>query len=162
MSGHGIGASVDAKQYGKDLIALKSMLDELYNNSSPQSLILAPGGFFDQSWYAHLLQFSGDRIVNGMTHHIYNLGPGRTKLCMIMLYDVRKNNDGCNFVGDDPHIASKILDPKYLDQIANTFINLQLTIEKYGPWSSPWVGEAGGAYNSGSQQVSNKFLNSFW
>ncbi|KAM0951406.1 putative glycosidase [Dioscorea sansibarensis] len=139
LSGHGIGASVDAEQYGKDLNALKSILNELYNNSGLRSVILAPGGFFDQGWYTQLLQFSGDRIVSGMTHHIYNLGSG-----------------------DDPHIASKILDPKYLDQIANTFINLQLTIETYGPWSSPWVGEAGGAYNSGSQQVSNKFLNSFW
>ncbi|KAM0951407.1 putative glycosidase [Dioscorea sansibarensis] len=139
LSGHGIAASVDAEQYGKDLIALKSILNELYKNSSSKPVILAPGGFFEQEWYAQLLQVSGPGIVNGLTHHIYNLGGG-----------------------DDPHIASKILDPKYLSQIANTFRNLQLTIQRHGPWSSAWVGEAGGAYNSGSRQVSNKFLNSFW
>ncbi|KAH7660711.1 heparanase 1 protein [Dioscorea alata] len=139
LSGHGVGASVDAEQYGKDLIALKSIIDELYKNSSSKPLILAPGGFFEQEWYAQLLQVSGPGIVNGLTHHIYNLGGG-----------------------DDSRIASKILDPKYLSQIANTFRNLQLTIQRHGPWSSAWVGEAGGAYNSGSRLVSNKFLNSFW
>ncbi|KAJ0980198.1 hypothetical protein J5N97_008453 [Dioscorea zingiberensis] len=139
LSGHGIGASVDAEQYGKDVIALKSILSELYKNSSSKPLLLAPGGFFEQEWYAQLLQVSGAEVVNGMTHHIYNLGGG-----------------------DDPHIASKILDPKYLSRIADTFRNLQLTIQRHGPWSFAWVGEAGGAYNSGSRQVSNKFLNSFW
>lgn len=78
MSGHGIGASVDAEQYGKDIIALKSIVNELYKNSSSKPLILAPGGFFEQEWYAQLLQVSGPGIVNGLTHHIYNLGGGKT------------------------------------------------------------------------------------
>ncbi|KAH1193125.1 Heparanase-like protein 1 [Glycine max] len=40
--------------------------------------------------------------------------------------------------------------------------NLSKTIKIYGPWSSAWVGEAGEAYNSGGNHVSNRFLNSFW
>ncbi|KAF2311239.1 hypothetical protein GH714_021126 [Hevea brasiliensis] len=31
-----------------------------------------------------------------------------------------------------------------------------------GPWASAWVGESGGAYNSGGRHVSNTFINSFW
>jgi len=46
--------------------------------------------------------------------------------------------------------------------VESIFGNLSETIQTYGPWSSAWVGEAGGAYNSGGNHVSNTFLNSFW
>ncbi|KAI0498043.1 hypothetical protein KFK09_021284 [Dendrobium nobile] len=105
-----------------------------------KTLLVAPGGFFDnQQWYAKLLEVSGPSVLNAMSHHVYNLGPG-----------------------NDPRIVSKITDPKSLSWFADTFRNVQLTIQRHGPWSSAWVGEAGGAYNSGSRLVSNTFLNSFW
>ncbi|XP_068656282.1 heparanase-like protein 1 isoform X2 [Aristolochia californica] len=139
LSGSGVGASVHAEQYGKDLIVLKAILDELYKNSFEKPLLLAPGGFFDQQWYTKLLQVSGPHVVNVLTHHIYNLGPG-----------------------SDPHLVEKILDPHHLNGIKGTFENLQLTIQRHGPWTSAWVGESGGAYNSGGRLVSNTFVNSFW
>lgn len=139
LSGRGIGASVGAEQYGKDVIVLRNILSELYKNSTLRPLLLAPGGFYEQQWYAKLLQVSGSGVVDGMTHHIYNLGGG-----------------------NDPNIRKKITDPEYLNHIANTFRDLELTIKRHGPWSSAWVGEAGGAYNSGSPLVSNTFLNSIW
>ncbi|KAH1203522.1 Heparanase-like protein 2 [Glycine max] len=46
--------------------------------------------------------------------------------------------------------------------IFSIFGNLSKTIKIYGPCSSAWVGEAGEAYNSGGNHVSNRFLNSFW
>ncbi|THU65236.1 hypothetical protein C4D60_Mb05t01530 [Musa balbisiana] len=128
LSGRGIGARVSAEQYAKDLVVLRALLKELYEDSNTQPMLVAPGGFFDQQWYAQLLQDSGLGVVNVMTHHIYNLGGG-----------------------DDSHIESKIMDPQYLSRVADTFRNLQLTIERHGPWSSAWVGEAGGAFNSGSR-----------
>ncbi|GAY55980.1 hypothetical protein CUMW_168240 [Citrus unshiu] len=134
-----IGASIDAELYGKDLINLKNIINELYKNSSSKPTILAPGGFFDQEWYAKFLQVSGSNVVNGVTHHIYNLGPGV-----------------------DPNLVSKILNPQRLSRVSETFGNLKQTIEKHGPWASAWVGESGGAYNSGGRHVSNTFVNSFW
>ncbi|KAI0501492.1 hypothetical protein KFK09_016437 [Dendrobium nobile] len=139
LSGGGIGARVEVDQYGKDLIALKALIDELYQKSSSKPKILAPGGFFDQAWFNKMLQITGPDVVNGVTHHIYNLGGG-----------------------DDKGILQKILDPYYLDYIVQTFKNVALTIRNFGPWSSSWVGEAGGAYNSGAKGVSNTFVNSFW
>ncbi|KAJ8452292.1 hypothetical protein Cgig2_006097 [Carnegiea gigantea] len=59
LSGQGIGASVDAAQYGKDLINLRGIIDELYKNSSSKALLLAPGGFFDEEWFTQLIQASG-------------------------------------------------------------------------------------------------------
>ncbi|PKA46932.1 Heparanase-like protein 2 [Apostasia shenzhenica] len=140
LSGHGVGAKVDSQQYAKDLIILKAMLDELYKNSSSKPLLVAPGGFFDdQQWYAELLEVSGPGVLNALSHHVYNLG-----------------------AGNDPKIERRIMNPQHLSQFADTFRNVKLTIERHGPWSSAWVGEAGGAYNSGSLLVSNTFLNSFW
>ncbi|KAI4343929.1 hypothetical protein L6164_011218 [Bauhinia variegata] len=139
LSGKGIGASVGAAQYGKDLINLKRILDTLYKHPRIRPSLVAPGGFYQKEWYDKFLQVSGPDIVNAVTHHIYNLGPG-----------------------NDPQLPRKILDPKHLSRVASTFGNLTETIQKHGPWSSAWVGEAGGAYNSGGRYVSNAFLNSFW
>jgi len=46
LSGHGIGAKVDAKLYGKDVVEFKSILRQLYKAPLSQPLLLAPGGFF--------------------------------------------------------------------------------------------------------------------
>ncbi|XXG46806.1 hypothetical protein AAC387_Pa02g1555 [Persea americana] len=138
---NGFGASVDggAEQYGKDLITLKAILRDLYKGSHQQPLLLAPGGFYDQKWYNKLLQVSGTNVADVLTHHIYNLG-----------------------AGDDPHVKSKILDPHYLSQISEIYKELQLTIQRHGPWATAWVGESGGAYNSGGRLVANHFVYSFW
>lgn len=139
LSGKGVGVRVEAEQYGKDLIMLKNIIDNLYRNFNPKPILVAPGGFYDKQWFDQLLEVSGSLVVNAVSHHIYNLGPG-----------------------NDPNLVSKILDPNYLSKISDTFSNLKQTIQSHGPWSSAWVGESGGAYNSGGRNVSNTFINSFW
>ncbi|CAI9767685.1 unnamed protein product [Fraxinus pennsylvanica] len=139
LSGKGIGASVGVEQYGKDLVHLNSIIDELYTNFQPKPALLAPGGFYDKSWFEQLLEVSGPRVVNALTHHIYNLGPG-----------------------NDHNLINKILDPDHLNKISATFRNLSLSIQMNGPWASAWVGESGGAYNSGGPHVSDTFVDSFW
>ncbi|XP_017973713.1 PREDICTED: heparanase-like protein 1 isoform X2 [Theobroma cacao] len=138
LSGNGVGAHVLASQYGKDLIYLKKIINELYKGSQYKPSLVAPGGFFDQEWFVKLLQISGSSILDAMSHHIYNLG-----------------------AGVDPKLISKILDPNHLSKVANTFSNLTHVIRRHGPWASAWVGESGGAYNSGGPHVSDTFVNSF-
>lgn len=77
MSGSGIGASVGAEQYGKDLLELQTIINELYGDSG-KPLVVAPGGFYDQKWFSQLLDVSGPDVLNAMTHHIYNLGAGES------------------------------------------------------------------------------------
>ncbi|KAL6973421.1 heparanase [Sarracenia purpurea var. burkii] len=139
LSGRGIGARVGAEQYGRDLIKLKSTINELYKDFNPKPLLVAPGGFFNKEWYNKFLQVSSSHVVNAITHHIYNLG-----------------------AGGDHNLVSKILDPNYLSMESETFISLKQTIQTHGPWASAWVGESGGASNSGSHNISNTFVNSFW
>ncbi|KAL0907166.1 hypothetical protein M5K25_025714 [Dendrobium thyrsiflorum] len=213
LSGQGIGACVDAEVYAQDLIGLKAVLDELYQNSTSKPLLLAPGGFFDKQWYTQLLQTSGPGVVDGITHHIYNLGGGRGSLpsprrvrkdveqFSAVTRRVRKDEDWYSAItgecekghgilpspgkvrkdvvlchhqegekgrlfsvrpGNDPHLPNKILDPQYLSRVSDIYRDLQQIIQRHGPWVSAWVGEAGGAYNSGGHLVSNTFLNSFW
>lgn len=77
LSGSGVGAKVGAEQYGKDLINLKKIIDELYKNSNLKPSLVAPGGFYEHNWFSKLLDVTGTNIVNTITHHIYNLGAGR-------------------------------------------------------------------------------------
>ncbi|KAH0690578.1 hypothetical protein KY289_017936 [Solanum tuberosum] len=139
LSGSGIGASVDAAQYGKDVIQLHNLLNQVYQNTPVRPLLLAPGGFYDPGWFSKLLQVSGRGTVNVLTHHIYNLGPG-----------------------SDSKLVDKILNPEYLSRTEGTFSSLTKTILRNGPWASAWVGESGGAFNSGGPDVSNAFVDSFW
>nr|GLL22144.1 heparanase-like protein 1 [Ipomoea trifida] len=48
LCGTGVGASVDAELYAKDMIRLKSLIDQLYKDVHPKPLLLAPGGFYDK------------------------------------------------------------------------------------------------------------------
>ncbi|KAJ0536332.1 putative glycosidase [Helianthus annuus] len=139
LSGKGIGAMVDADQYGSDVIELRGIIDDLYRRFRPKPLLVAPGGFFDKQWFATLLQSSGSEIVNVLTLHLYNLGPGV-----------------------DRNLVKKILDPHFLSRATVTFTGLQQTLDMDGPWASAWIGESGGAYNSGGLHVSDTFVNSFW
>lgn len=139
LSGSGVGASVNAVQYGKDVIKLHKLLNKVYKNFRERPLLLAPGGFYDPGWFSRLLQVSGPGTINALTHHIYNLGPG-----------------------SDSKLVDKILNPEYLSRITGTFRGLTQTIQRDGPWASAWVGESGGAYNSGGHNVSNTFVDSFW
>ncbi|XP_010546175.1 PREDICTED: heparanase-like protein 1 isoform X2 [Tarenaya hassleriana] len=139
LSGSGVGASVSAEHYGKDVIVLRDIINQLYKNSRSKPSLIAPGGFYEREWYTKLLQISGSGVLDVVTHHMYNLGPG-----------------------NDPKLIDKILDPNYLQGASKTFENVNETIQEYGPWASPWVGESGGAYNSGGRGVSDTFVNGFW
>uniref|UniRef100_A0A0D6R636 Beta-glucuronidase C-terminal domain-containing protein n=1 Tax=Araucaria cunninghamii TaxID=56994 RepID=A0A0D6R636_ARACU len=139
LSGSGIGAKVDAKQYAADIIELNRILKEIYKDSRKKPLVVAPDGFFDLQWFKELLQETGPNVLNAVTRHIYNLG-----------------------AGVDKNLTAKILDPSHLNKEAAKFRKMQALVQKYGNWSSSWVGEAGGAFNSGKHLVSDAFINSFW
>lgn len=64
--------------------------------------------------------------------------------------------------GNDPELINRIQDPYYLDQIAQTYKDISETVKEFGPWTGAWVGEAGGAFNSGGKYVSHTFADGFW
>ncbi|KAL0327135.1 UNVERIFIED_CONTAM: Heparanase-like protein 2 [Sesamum angustifolium] len=139
LCGSGVAARIGAEQYGKDVIVLKRLVQRLYPNPATRPKVLGPAGFYDKQWFNTFLQTTGPNVVDGLTHHIYNLG-----------------------AGVDPTLINKVQDPYFLDQIAGTYREVSTSIKLFGPWSGAWVGEAGGAYNSGGKYVSHAFVDGFW
>ncbi|KAL1827715.1 hypothetical protein ACET3Z_006127 [Daucus carota] len=124
LSASGVFARVNAGQYGKDMIILSNLVKNLVLVASTIS-----------KWFNEFLRVSGPGIVDGLTHHVYNLG------------------------------AAEFKTPFYLDEIAQTFKSISESIKQYGPWTGAWVGESGGAYHSGAcggTNVSNTFADGFW
>ncbi|KAE8711260.1 Heparanase-like protein 3 [Hibiscus syriacus] len=64
--------------------------------------------------------------------------------------------------GVDEHLVEKILDPSVLEGESETFSGLHNIIKSSPTSAVVWVGEAGGAYNSGHHLVTNAFVFSFW
>lgn len=172
LCGSGVAARIGAEQYGKDVIVLKRLVQKLYPNPATQPKVLGPAGFYDKQWFNTFLQTTGPNVVDGLTHHIYNLGAGTGSISMKLFctFDSWANRFlfcvlfvcVCVCVGVDPTLISKVQDPYFLDQIAETYREVSTSIKLFGPWSGAWVGEAGGAYNSGGKYVSHAFVDGFW
>ncbi|XP_030939815.1 heparanase-like protein 3 [Quercus lobata] len=138
LSGSGIGARVSADQYASDINSLQNVVQNIYAGFKVKPQIVAPGGFFDATWFADFIKKT-PKSLQVVSHHIYNLGPGV-----------------------DDHLIEKILDPSSLDSTSQTFSSLQSILKNSGTQAVAWVGEAGGAYNSGHNLVTNAFVFSFW
>lgn len=162
LSGSGVGARIGADQYAADVITLKSIVDTTYQSSSSKPLVLAPGGFFDANWFSELISKTKPNYLDAITHHIYNLGAGTRS---VSLLEKLSRKDGLFFKhvsGVDSRLINRILDPSYLDGEISTFRNLQGILKASGTSTVAWVGEAGGAYNSGHHLVTDAFVFSFW
>lgn len=57
----------------------------MYPDATTQPKVLGPAGFFDKQWFNTFLEKSGQDVVDGLTHHIYNLGPGLSYLLYFSL-----------------------------------------------------------------------------
>lgn len=75
LSGNGIGASVAADQYAKDVITLYNKVQDIYKGFDTKPLVLGPGGFFDAGWFTRFVEGASGSL-QAVSHHIYNLGPG--------------------------------------------------------------------------------------
>ncbi|KAG6410452.1 hypothetical protein SASPL_128512 [Salvia splendens] len=138
LSGSGIGVGIAADQYASDTIALHDLVKEVYKELDVRPQIIAPGGFFDAGWFQQFLAKTVGSL-DVITHHIYNLGPG-----------------------SDEHVIDRILNPSVLESGGDVFRNLHNVIRTSPNSAAAWVGEAGGAYNSGRDGVTNAFVFSFW
>ncbi|XVF43067.1 hypothetical protein PTKIN_Ptkin02bG0011000 [Pterospermum kingtungense] len=101
----GIGARVEAKQYGKDVITLKNLVKELNPDPKTQPKVLGPS--------------------------------------------------------DDPNLITKIQDPFYLNQVAQTYKRVSKIVKKFGPLSGAWVFEIGRTSDNGHKDVSPTFADDF-
>lgn len=80
LSGSGVSARIESEQYAKDMKKLKEVVTELYPDASNRPKVLGPAGFYDKEWFENFLQATGPGVVDGVTHHLYNLGAGNTNI----------------------------------------------------------------------------------
>ncbi|XP_028762076.1 heparanase-like protein 1 [Neltuma alba] len=139
LCGTGVSARIEGVQYAKDITKLRKLVNALYPDPQTRPKVLGPAGFYDKEWFNTFLEHTGPGVLDGVTHHIYNLG-----------------------AGVDKTLINKIQDPYFLSQVAQTFKDISTAVKEYTPWAQPWVGESGGAYNSGGKDVSHTFANGFW
>ncbi|XP_047323818.1 heparanase-like protein 3 [Impatiens glandulifera] len=142
LTGTGSAIRIEPDQYASDIISFNNVIWEAYKNEKVKPLILAPGGFFNPVWFKEFLHKTTSTHLDVVTHHIYNLGPG-----------------------SDKNLVDKILNPSVFEHgVVDTFKGLRKVINNSDHHNSvqAWVGEAGGVYNSGRNQVTNTFLDSFW
>lgn len=64
--------------------------------------------------------------------------------------------------GSSTDLVEKILNPHYLDNELGSFSATRDILQSTAPSTSAWIGEAGGAYNSGRHLVTDAFVFSFW
>ncbi|XLS85052.1 hypothetical protein HN51_035218 [Arachis hypogaea] len=138
LCSEGVSARIDSVQYAKDITKLRHIVNSLYPNATRPN-VLGPAGFYDKEWFDSFLQHVGPGVIDGVTHHIYNLG-----------------------AGVDRDLISKVQDPYFLSKIAQTFKDVSTAVKEFTPRAGAWVGESGGAYNGGGKDVSHTFVNGFW
>lgn len=68
----------------------------------------------------------------------------------------------CSDAGVSQDLVEKILNPQYLDGEKRTFGLVNELLQRVAPSTGAWIGEAGGAYNSGRHLVTDAFAFSFW
>ncbi|KAL0382921.1 UNVERIFIED_CONTAM: Heparanase-like protein 3 [Sesamum calycinum] len=137
LCGKGIGVGVAADTYASDTIVLYNLIRDIYKGDNAKPQIIGPGGFFDSGWFEQYIAKTAGSL-DAVTHHIYNLGSGRNE-----------------------HLIYRILNPSVLDGGSDVFKALEGILRSSGTSAAAWVGESGGAYNSGRNRVTNAFVFSF-
>jgi heparanase 1 len=143
---YGIQAKFSPEQYSADFSRFVDAVGSAYaHHSESPPLTLVPGNSWDADWYSQFLKLlDGSHRPGIVSHHLYSLGGGF-----------------------DPASGDRALDPAHLNLIATLADNVTHTLAPFQPPApavgfSVWVGEAGGAYNSGRDGVTNTFWSSFW
>ncbi|GMI43746.1 hypothetical protein TrCOL_g13542 [Triparma columacea] len=132
--------------YSTDFCAFKNLVASIWSDGGDDiPKVISPDNNFDAAWYGDFVKMSFEKCggADVITWHQYILGAGKDEAAAEKAMD-SKVLDGQIHLGDT--IMSTVAD--------NTPSDVQ------GP--EIWMGEAGGAYNSGRPGVTNAFMSSFW
>lgn len=133
----GIEAQISAQQYIVDFTLFTSLVRKYFGNSIKT---VTTDSSFDQAFLSEFLQgLSNEYKPDILTNHLYSLGAGTSASC-----------------------GPNALNPTKLNNVKNHANEMDLVIQQYAPNTIAWVGEAGGAYGSGRDRVTNAYNSPFW
>lgn len=140
---NGIQAQLGAQEVGRDFVALRRIVTELWGSGEGSPLIVGPDTGLDIPWFTEFLK-AANGSLDAVAIHMYALG-----------------------AGVDPTLAEKIMDPAHMATASKTAQDLATLITDLAATSGKdvpqlWMGEDGGAYNSGRNGTTNRFTAGFW
>ena len=137
----GIQSHISVEDYLVDWHSFTSVLNDVYSdNMDEKPYTVVADTTWMSSWYGAFLDaIPDDSKPDVVTHHLYSMGPGV-----------------------DPNLWEYALNVTYLDKVRVLGADVNKVVSTYSPSSSIWLGEGGGAYNSGGNNTTNSFNSGFW
>ena len=135
----GIEAHLDPEVYAEGFEQLRNLVMDIWAGEEDRPLLVGPDSGFNKGWMDAFLTKATPDVV---TTHMYSLGPGV----------------------DYQAAQVKATDPTSLNKIAHGAFTANASVRGGvgGEGRKLWVGEAGGAYNSGAPNVTDGFVSAFW
>ena len=137
----GIESHFSVSEYAEGWKAFTTAISDIYNDSS-MPLVVVPDTTWMSDWYGEFLDFCKQESLKQpdiVTHHLYSLG-----------------------AGSNPDVWKNAINATYLDQIDSLGQSVNEVVRSSLPSARIWIGEAGGAYNSGRDNVTNAMFGGFW
>lgn len=140
----GILGHLTPQQIAGDFGTLRGMVDELWPQARHSSgyarpLVIGPDAMMDAGWLAAFLPLVANGTLDAFSYHMYLAA------------------------GVDPALADKLTDPAYLYQHSyQNAASMAAVAAKAAPGLEVWMGEGGGAYNSGQRTTTDAFAGGFW
>eukprot|EP00897_Mesotaenium_endlicherianum_P009201 jgi/Mesen1/8309/ME000455S07466 len=134
----GVAAHIAAAQYARDGWQLRAAVDRIYSGSLNPPLVVGGDTNLDPVWFRRVLRAAGRGTFDVISRHSYFLGPG-----------------------SDPQLPQHILSPARLNSALQDFRDTVAIVREAVKPSPPprlWMGESGGAYNSGQHLATDSFL----
>jgi heparanase len=146
---NGIQAQLTAEEVAGDFNALRQMVDEVYGEEAEagaeKPMVVGPDTGLDDEWFAAFLTKARGSL-DAVAVHMYALG-----------------------AGVDPALQDKVMQPAHMETAKETAAGLAEVVQSLLAGSLPggatpqlWMGEDGGAYNSGQNGTSNRYMAGFW
>ncbi|GMH59047.1 hypothetical protein TL16_g02745 [Triparma laevis f. inornata] len=143
----GIQAKLDADTYSTDFCVLKNLINDVWSGEETKPKVVGPDNNYsgDDQWYRDFTSLTFEKCggPDVVTWHQYLLG-----------------------AGVDSAADEKSRDPNVLDKQIKNGEGIKAAVYENTPEGETppeiWMGEAGGAYNSGRPGVTDAFTSSFW
>ena len=121
-----------------DYVRLRQLIDNVFPEDYPRPHLIGPDDNPDNDYICDLLSLGAGPVIDVFTYHNY-VGYGL-----------------------DANLSAEIMTTKFLNQGWENAAGPVGCALKHAPQAQIWVGEIAAAWHSGRDNVTNRFVSSFW